>query len=159
MNLTDNFTLEEMTRTNHPEFAVQNSQVDPTQIGKLTQVCKVLLEPIRLEIGVPLLIHSGYRCKPLNDAVGSTDRSQHLLCEASDFSPIGMDLTQAFKQIWNMVKIGQLNIGQLIFETQNRQYGTDSWIHISLGIPWRDVSVCNEILRMIDGKYELIDKC
>ena len=78
-----------------------------------------------------------------------------------DFTPDvkDYDLTFVFKQISGMVRTKQIQVGQLIWETQERQYGVDSWIHVSMGTPWRDASVCNEILRMENGVYTLIEQC
>lgn len=151
--LTDHFSLYELTRTDRQQFQDQNRDINELQITKLTQLAK-LLEHVRYILGVPLQINSGYRCKPLNDAVGSTDKSQHLLCEAADFVPIGQDIGEAFRVLWKDVKDNGSNVGQLIHETAERSYGTTSWIHISLGVPYRESDICGEILRMQDGNYE-----
>ena len=68
--LTEHFALSEMTITTHTELQDQNRLLLPQQIGKLTQVARVIGEPIRAFLALPILVHSGYRCKPLNDAVG-----------------------------------------------------------------------------------------
>jgi zinc D-Ala-D-Ala carboxypeptidase len=150
--LTDNFSLFEMTKTSMVNFQEMNRDLDEVQISKLTEVAR-LGEWVRNFLTVPLIIHSGYRCKPLNDAVGSSDRSQHLLCEAMDFVSMGQDIGNAFRMLWGQVFAGNLKVGQLIFETAQRKYGVEQWIHISLGIPYRDSSKCNQVLRMIDGTY------
>ena len=44
------------------------------------------LEAVRVRLaGAPILITSGYRCLPLNRAIGSKDTSQHVNGEAVDF--------------------------------------------------------------------------
>lgn len=151
-NLTEHFNLFELTRTDNIGFQEKNRDINEMQITKLTALAR-LLEHIRFVLGEPLIIHSGYRCPDLNKAVGSTDRSQHLLCEAADFIPSKMDLGLAFREIWKDVKDKGTNVGQLIHETANRPYGVQSWIHISLGTPWRDSEKCKQILRLENGIY------
>lgn len=154
--LTENFSLHSLIRTDRVEFMQEQEAVTPEQIGKLTEVAK-LGELIRADIAAPMIVHSGYRCRGLNNFVGSTDRSQHLLCEAMDWTPAGIELEKAFRQIWKSIKDGKYRVGQLIFETANRPYGVVSWIHVSLGAPWRDAAKCNEILRMQHGSYEMLE--
>lgn len=43
-----------------------------------------VLEPLRLELGMPVYISSGYRCPELNREVGGTPDSQHTRGEAAD---------------------------------------------------------------------------
>lgn len=154
--LTGNFSLNELTYTSHANLQEKNRQVDESQIGKLIHLAN-LLEIVRLKLEVPLRVQSGYRCEELNKAVGSSDRSQHLLCEAADFIPIGLEVGTAFRALWKSVKDGSLDVGQLIFETADRAYGQTSWIHVSLGAPWRAPERCNQVLRMQDNKYSLFD--
>lgn len=154
--LTDHFSFYELTHTDRTQFQEKNRIVTPAQIDKLKQVAHIL-ECIRPIIEVPIKPTSGYRCPELNAAVGSSDRSQHLLCEASDFVPIGMDLGDAFRVIWKAVKERRLPVGQLIYETDATRFnGTVSWIHVSLGSPYRDQARCNQVLRMQDKKYTVL---
>ncbi len=153
--LTPHFTLYELTTTLHADFQDQNRNITPSQIDKLIEVAN-LAELVRTNVGVPLKITSGYRCPALNVLEGSTPRSQHLLCEAIDFVPLGIEIGHAFRTIWKGVLAGQLKVGQLIFETSPRSYGVVSWIHVSIGTPWRDAERCNQILRMEGGKYTFL---
>lgn len=156
MKLTDHFTLEELTRTDRPEFAEMNKQVTPEQLEKLTQVAR-LLEHCRYVLGTPLIVHSGYRCPALNKAVGSTDRSQHLLCEAADFTPAKMDLGDAFRKLMVDILDAGANVGQLIYERQDRSYGKTEWLHVSLGTPYRSQERSKQILSMTNGIYTRLD--
>ena len=155
IKLSEHFTLDELTKTSLGQFQEMNRVLDDMQIQTLRNVAG-LGEAVRGIILVPMTVTSGYRCKPLNDAEGSNDRSQHLKCEAMDFVPIGMDIGEAFRMIWKEVSQTRLEIGQLIFETANRSYGETSWIHISLGAPWRDQERCNQVLRMEHGIYKTL---
>lgn len=150
--LTDHFSLYDLTKTTWNQFQEKNRDVTEAQIVKLTEVAK-LLEHVMFILSTPLVVHSGYRCPDLNKAIGSTDRSQHMLCEAVDFLPGQQDLGFAFRTLWKDVKDNGANVGQLIHETAVRPYGTTSWIHISLGMPYRDEERNGQILRMENGKY------
>lgn len=150
--LTEHFTLHEMTHTAKAEFQEKNRDINEMQIAKLTALAR-LLEHARFVLSTPLTITSAYRCPELNKAVGSTDRSQHLLCEAADFVPGAMDLGNAFRMLWRDILDKGTNAGQLIHETADRGGKDTSWIHISLGAPYRDAERNRQILRMENGKY------
>jgi hypothetical protein len=156
MPISEHFTLYELTCTDRIEFLEENRKVDSDHIVKLKSVA-VLLELCRLCLDTPIIVHSGYRCKPLNDAVGSTDRSQHLLCEAVDFTVKGLDCEIVFRKLRAYAHEGKLPFGQMIWEKAERSYGTTEWIHLSLGFPYRNRQRCGQILTMSDGEYNLIE--
>jgi len=89
--LTPNFTLYELTRTDRLDFVEKNREVTEDQIKKLAEMAR-LLEHIRFILDCPIIVHSAYRCPELNDAIGSSEKSQHLRCEATDFTPGQQDL-------------------------------------------------------------------
>jgi len=153
--LSDNFSLFELTKTTHEYYQAKNRKVSEDQISKLTVVAN-LLEKVRELVGCPLKVTSAYRCQELNTFIRSTSRSQHLLCEAADFVPIGKDLGDSFRLIWKAIKEEKLHVGQLIHETANRGNAETSWIHISVGSPYRASDRCNQVLRMQDGKYTML---
>lgn len=150
--LTTSFSLYDLTRTDRADFQERNRQVTPDQITKLTELAR-LLEHVVFVLGTNLTVHSAYRCPDLNAAVGSTPKSQHLLCEAADFVPGTQDLGIAFRTIWKDIKDTGTNVGQLIHEKAQRSYGTTEWIHISLGVPYRPLEKCKQILRLENGVY------
>lgn len=146
--LTDHFTLYDMTKTSHADLLEKNRDVNPSQIGRLTALAR-LLEHVRYLIG-PFVITNAYRCPELNAAVGGSATSQHSLCEAADIVPQAMDVNEAFRVLWKDVKERGANVGQLIHETDNGKV----WLHVSLGTPYRDAENCKQIMRAerIDGK-------
>ena len=156
--LSEHFRLYELTRTDHAQFQEMNRDVDEDQIEKLIWVAS-LLEIFREILDVPLVIASGYRCPALNRAVGSSSRSQHLLCEAADFVPMGMEVEKAFRTLRMASKMGKFKSGQLIYEKAARGYTgqTVEWIHASLGYPFRPLERSGQILTMADGQYNLIE--
>lgn len=53
-----------------------------------------VLEPLRLELGMPVHVSSGYRCPELNREVGGTPDSQHVRGEAADIYVVQKDGTR-----------------------------------------------------------------
>lgn len=58
----------------------------------LSTLVACCLQPLRTVVNTPIVINSGYRSELLNNAVGGTSRSQHLIGEAADLS-INEDIT------------------------------------------------------------------
>jgi zinc D-Ala-D-Ala carboxypeptidase len=86
--LSPHFTLGEFLRSDTAERRADwlEAQYSPDAAvqGNLSYLVATALEPIRTTFGYPIRISSGYRCAAVNAAVGSTDRSQHLLGQAAD---------------------------------------------------------------------------
>jgi hypothetical protein len=71
--------------------------------------------------GKPIMVNSAFRCKQVNDAVGSKDTSQHRIGCAADIRVPGMTPDQVVKAV-----IGStLGYDQVIREF-------DRWTHISI---------------------------
>lgn len=159
--LSEHFSLYDLTRTDRAELQEENRNVTPGEVEKLRAVAN-LLEACREVLGCDLEVHSARRSPRLNRLVGGSDRSQHLKCEAADFSPKGPDTEEAVVDAWQKIvkasRDGKLAFGQIIVENQARYQGRSFWVHISLGAPYRDVAKCGEVLCMKDGTYTLISK-
>jgi len=153
--LTEHFTLFELTKTTMDRYQAENRVITDAQIVKAVELAR-LLEHVRHVLNEPLIVSSGYRCKGLNKAVGSTDASQHILFEAADIVPANMPVPEAFRLLSFDIRNKGTNVGQLIEETAARPYGVTSWIHISLGLPYRSKDRNRQVLRMKDGKFELL---
>ena len=117
MKLTEHFTLEELTYTDHRQF---DNTPDEAAAANLRRLAR-LLEDVRSLLSAPLFINSAYRSKAVNDAVGSKDTSQHRLGCAADFRVPGMTPDQVVRAI---VK-SPLPYDQIIREF-------DRWTHISV---------------------------
>lgn len=161
-HLTENFTFHQLTRTDHLDLQEENRHITAEEEIKLVVLAE-LLEKCRSILKCELDVHSGRRYLALNKRVGGGDRSQHLKCEAVDFSPAGPDseatVTDAWQKIASAARAGKIAFGQLIVESAaGRDGGRSVWVHISLGAPFRDAARCGEVLSMKDGKYTLISK-
>jgi len=140
VKLSDHFTFEELTATSQTALQGVNRTEAMRHLPTLTSLATDLLEPIRTHFGKPLIVHSGFRGPALNTAIGGSKTSQHMKGEACDFHIEGVSLQDTFDWI---KKHSGLKWGQLIKEP--------GWIHISLGSPWRPVSLCGQTLSF-DGK-------
>lgn len=135
MNLTEHFTLEELTVTDHREF---DNTPNEQERANLVRVAG-LLEQVKSALdGKPVMVNSAFRCKQVNDAVGSKDTSQHRLGCAADIRVPGMTPDEVVKAIM----AAGLPYDQLIREF-------DRWTHIS---------VPNEETGTPRGQVLIIDK-
>jgi hypothetical protein len=117
MNLSEHFTLEELTFTNHREYDNTPNQV---QIDNLTRLAE-FLEKVRYTLyDRPIIIDSGFRSPEVNHAVGSTSVSQHLKGCAADIRVPDMTPAEVVKAIYD----ADLPYDQLILEL--------GWTHISI---------------------------
>lgn len=118
MNLSPHFTLEELTITDHREFF---NEPNPSERANLVRLAE-FLEQVKVAIGgKPVMVNSAFRCKEVNDAVGSKDTSQHRVGCAADIRVPEMTPDQVVKAIM----AAGLSYDQLIREF-------DRWTHISI---------------------------
>lgn len=118
MNLTKNFTLEELTITDHREFDNTPNETERANLVRLAG----LLELVKVALGnKPVMVNSAFRSKKVNDAVGSKDTSQHRVGCAVDIRVPGMTPDQVVKAVIT----AKLPFDQLIREF-------DRWTHISV---------------------------
>jgi len=143
--LTEHFTLEEFCETSKTEFQEQNLEYGKAKQGTLLELAR-LMEVVRRLLGdVPIKINSAVRCHELNKAVGGSEGSQHLYCQAVDFTPTNktleecIDILRKYLPMW----------GQIILERANGK----QWIHISLGHPYRPLNKCKQVLMFNGKKY------
>jgi hypothetical protein len=118
MNLTEHFSLEELTITMHREY---DNTPNEDQINNLTRVAQLLEQVKALLGGKPVMVNSGYRSPQVNLAVGSKPTSQHCLGCAADIRVPGMTPDEVVQAI----KASDIPYDQLIREF-------DSWTHISV---------------------------
>ena len=82
MKLTQNFSLEELTHTDHREYDNTPNDAELENLKRLAE----FLEEVKAALGGrPVMVNSAFRCKQVNDAVGSKDSSQHRIGCAVDF--------------------------------------------------------------------------
>ena len=120
MNLTEHFTLAELTVTT---TGLDNSPTDPKVILNLKKLA-LGLEDVRKILKQPIRITSGFRSAAVNTAVKGSKTSQHLLGLAADFTcPKFGTPTQIMKAIFE----SNILYDQCILEYPEK----GGWIHIS----------------------------
>ena len=120
MQLSEHFSLEELTHSDAAARNGWNNNPDANEINNLTRLAE-LLEEVRKVVAKPITINSGYRSKQVNDSVGSKDSSQHRIGCAADIRVAGMTPNQ----VCEAIKASGIQFDQLIREF-------DSWTHISV---------------------------
>jgi hypothetical protein len=124
MNLTEHFTLEELTATSHRQFDNTPNDAEMANLVKLAE----FLEQVKAALdGKPVMISSGFRCKAVNDSVGSRDSSQHRIGAAADFKVPGMTPDQVVRTIIE----ADLPFDQIIREFSDPVNG-GGWTHVSI---------------------------
>jgi uncharacterized protein YcbK (DUF882 family) len=118
MKLSENFTLDELTHTDHREF---DNTPNESELANLTRLA-AFLETVKSAIGgKPIIVNSAFRCKQVNDAVGSSDKSQHRVGCAADIRVPQMTPDEVVKAII---------AASLPFDQVIREF--DRWTHVSI---------------------------
>lgn len=106
-----------------------NNKPSVQQMINLVYLCAFVLEPLRVAMGEPIKIGSGFRCQALNKAVGGVYNSQHLKGQAADLCIDGD--RQKGRKWFNYIR-DHLPFDQLIWEHNAK--GT-YWVHVSFVYP------------------------
>ena len=125
MNLSRNFTLQELIKSDTAIRLDINNNPNSGQIEKLKDLCENILQPVRDHFG-RVKITSGFRSGELCVAIGSSLNSQHARAEAADFECIGVDNAELADWIHK-----NLPYDQLILEFYTPGEPNSGWIHCS----------------------------
>jgi hypothetical protein len=121
MNLSPNFTLAELTASETADRLNIDNTPNASEMANLIRLA-VFLEEVKTVLGgKPIMINSGFRCKRVNDAVGSKDTSQHRIGCAADIRVPSMTPDEVVKAV---IASG-IGYDQIIREF-------DRWTHISI---------------------------
>lgn len=128
-NVTMHFTMEELYTSATAKAKGINNKPSVQQMINLVYLCAFVLEPLRVAMGEPIKIGSGFRCQALNKAVGGVYNSQHMKGQAADLCIDGD--RQKGRKWFNYIK-NHLPFDQLIWEHNSK--GT-YWVHVSFVYP------------------------
>lgn len=122
-NLSAHFTLYEMLTSQTAARFSFTEQFNPPKsvVHNLERLCQQVLEPLRQIVGVPIQVNSGYRCLRVNQSVGGSAKSQHMVGQAADIVINSKDVETVFQ----IIRASSLPFDQLIQEF-------DHWVHVSL---------------------------
>lgn len=131
--LSRHFMLSEFTRSATAiRYGIDNTP-DADSVAALQDLCINVLEPLRMRFGV-IRITSGYRCLKLNQMVGGSRTSQHLMGEAADIHVGSLETARKyfyfikrhldFDQMLLEMKAGKVHCLHISYtsERQNRKY-------------------------------------
>ena len=125
MNLSRNFSLSELTKSDTAIRKGINNNPSAEQVEKLKILCENILQPVRDRFG-SVTVTSGFRSVELCIAVNSSANSQHAKAEACDFECPGVDNAEVADWIKN-----NLEYDQLILEFYTPGEPNSGWIHCS----------------------------
>lgn len=128
--VTMHFTMEELYASDTAKRLGIDNKPTTQKMINLVYLCAFVLEPLRVAMGEPIKVSSGYRCEKLNKAVGGVYNSQHLKGQAADLCIDG-DIKKG-RRWFNYIK-DHLPFDQLIWE-HNPKTGS-YWVHVSYVFP------------------------
>jgi len=146
MQLTPHFTLQELSASNKA-VAQGIDNTAPVELLPELQHLAELLERIRIQLGAPITVTSGYRGPVLNRSVGGVTSSDHVQGMAADI------VCPAFGTPYRVAKalasqVATLGIGQIILEGLRGK----QWVHISTRVPSQAV---NRVITISDAGKQL----
>ena len=118
MQLSEHFSLEELTHTDHRTLDNTPTDAELANLVRLAEFLEVVRSVLDDRV---VLINSAYRSKAVNDAVGSKDSSQHRTGCAADIRVPGMTPDEVVK----FIRSADLEFDQVIREF-------DRWTHVSI---------------------------
>lgn len=128
--ITMHFTIEELCASQTAKAKGISNTPNMQQMINLVYLTAYVLEPLRVAMGEPIKIGSGFRCQQLNKAVGGVTNSQHMKGQAADIC-IDSDIKKGKK--WFAYIRNHLPFDQLIWE-KNPKTG-NYWVHVSFIYP------------------------
>ena len=126
MNLSANFTLKELTKSDTATRLGLDNTPDDEALENLKTLCEKVLQPIREHYGKSVTVNSAYRSPESNAAVNGSKSSDHCKGMAADIEIVGVanaDLAQ-----WIM---DNLEYTQLILEFYTPGIPDSGWVHVS----------------------------
>jgi hypothetical protein len=126
MNLSANFSLKELTKSDTATRLGIDNTPDDEAIDNLKTLCEKVLQPVRDHFGKSVTVNSGFRSSETNQATGGSKSSDHVKGQAADIEIAGVanaDLAQ-----WIM---DNLDYTQLILEFYTQGIPDSGWVHVS----------------------------
>jgi hypothetical protein len=126
MNLTVNFTLSEMVKSDTALRHDMDNTPGEAEIESLKILCEKVLQPVRDHFKTGVKVNSGYRHPEVNAKVGGSKTSDHCRGQASDIEIPG--IPNADLAVWIM---DNLEYTQLILEFYTPGVPDSGWVHVS----------------------------
>jgi hypothetical protein len=126
MQLTNNFTLAEMVKSDTALRHDMDNTPGETEIENLKRLCEQILQPIREHFKTGVKVNSGFRHPEVNAKVGGSKTSDHCKGQAADIEIPG--IPNADLAAWIM---DNLTYTQLILEFYTPGVPDSGWVHVS----------------------------
>ena len=126
MQLSPNFSLLELTKSQTAERKDLDNTPSTEHQENLESLCTHVLQPIRDHFSRVVSISSGYRSEALCLAIGSKVTSQHAKGQAADFEIFGI----SNKELADYIHFN-LDYDQLILEYWKEGESNSGWVHVS----------------------------
>jgi hypothetical protein len=126
MNLTKNFTLAEMTKSETALRHGMDNTPGEQQLAALKLLAEKVLQPVRDHFGRGVKVNSALRTLPVNRAIGSGDNSDHVRGQAADIEIPGVPNAELAEWIKD-----NLEFRQLILEFYTPGIPDSGWVHVS----------------------------
>ncbi len=126
MNLTTNFSLAEMIKSETALRHDMDNTPGETEIENLKRLCEQVLQPVREHFKTGVKVNSGFRHPEVNAKVGGSKTSDHCKGQAADIEIPG--IPNADLAIWIM---DNLQYTQLILEFYTPGIPDSGWVHVS----------------------------
>jgi len=126
MNLTANFTLAEMVKSDTALRHDMDNTPGETEIENLKRLCEKVLQPVREHFKTGVKVNSGFRHPEVNAKVGGSKTSDHCKGQAADIEIPGIPNADLAKWI-----LDNLTYTQLILEFYTPGVPDSGWVHVS----------------------------
>lgn len=145
MNLSEHFTYEELTHTDHrtldntpterEKCIIDGKEVYVNAVANLPRLAAFLEEVKTILGGKPIIVNSGFRSEAVNNAVGSSNKSDHRRGCAADIRVPGMTPDEVVRAV---IASG------LAYQQIIREF--DSWTHIAITTNAGDVPKMSKLI-------------
>ena len=126
MNLSANFTLKELTKSDTATRLGLDNTPDDEALENLKTLCEMVLQPVREHYGKSVSVNSAYRSPESNAAVGGSKTSDHCKGMAADIEIPGVPNHELAEWISK-----NLQFTQVILEFYTPGIPDSGWVHVS----------------------------
>jgi hypothetical protein len=126
MNLTPNFTLSEMVKSETALRHGMDNTPGDKEIESLQLLAEKVLQPVRDAFQRGVKVNSGYRAPAVNQKVGGSPTSDHCKGQAADIEIPGVPNVNLARWI-----VENLDFTQVILEFYTPGVADSGWVHVS----------------------------
>ena len=126
MNLTKNFTLAEMTKSETALRHGLDNTPNEQEMSAMKLLAEKVLQPVRDHFAKGVKVNSGFRNKEVNTRVGGSKNSDHTRGQAADIEIPGVPNAELAEWIKD-----NLQFNQLLLEFYTPGVPDSGWVHVS----------------------------